>query len=736
MNRRRKRINWWLAVVASALVTLLATVFGRTGVFYELELKTYDQRFLLRGPKSVDHSEVAVVTIDDEDFTALDTRWPFPRSYYAHAIRNLLGAGAKLIIVDVQLFESSADSLEDIALANATREAGDRVIHAAEISLTERKQLRDVLVRPILPAKRIRAAGSPVGVVNQIPDRDGFTRQYPFAFRVDSLNWLPLAMKAYQMLQPHPDTIQLYRDDPDVVHFADLEIPRMTETTFLINYYGPAGTFPVHAFSSVLDDPSFELADGDTDYMQWFTMSDAEFEALASAMPEASVDVFRRLRAGNPFRDKVVFIGSAAAALQDTKKTPFYAWSPPGEVAAGNEEMPGVEVHAHAFQTLVDRAWLHNAPLLAEIAATFVLALLVFSLNSRLGLALAAPATLLIGLLYLAGAYYAFAEHHLWLAAVSPTGGLLMMFVFTTGYRFVLEQRDKAQIRGMFSRYVPKRVVDEIIEHPEMLQLGGERRRMTVLFTDVAGFTSISEQMSADDLVALLNEYLSEMSRIILGHEGIIDKYEGDLIMAEWGAPVYNEQHSTLACRAALRMQRKLAEMREQWRREGHPALDSRVGINTGEMLVGNMGCLEVFDYTVMGDAVNIASRLEGANKSYGTKIMIGQETRDEVGDAFATRPLDLIRVKGRAEPVDAYELLAESEDELPPALRETLPAYEAGMRAYRARDFAAAEREFSRVFERVPDDGPSRTYLERCRQFIVEPPPEDWDGVHALTEK
>ncbi len=735
-SRKRIRVNWWIGIAASLLLTALTMLLGRTALLHELELKTYDQRFLMRGPLDISSSNAVVVTIDDEDFTALDTRWPFPRSYYAQAIENLLDAGAKLVVIDVQFFESSFDTTQDVALAEATFLDPERVVHAAKLSFTDIYQLDGVMTRVVLPTRRLQLPSLNVGVVNEIPDRDGFTRQYPFGFEVNDLNWLPLGMKAYQLTREHPEAVQLVRDDPKYVNFAGLKIPRMTENSFLINYVGPAGSFPVYTFSSVLDDQDFTLADGDTDYMQWFTMQDEQFEVMVSMMPEDAANIFRDMRAENPFHDKVVFIGAAAAALGDTKKTPFFTYSAPGEIATENTEMPGVEVHAHAYQTLVDQSWLKNTPLAAELTITLVLALLVFFISNVLGLIIAAPVTVVLALIYGGLTYYAFAAHNLWLAYVVPLMTMILMFGFTTVYRYYLEQRDKAAIRGMFSQYVPKRVVDELIENPEMMRLGGELRRMTCLFTDVEGFTSVSERLSPEELVSLLNEYLSAMSQIVLKNDGIIDKYEGDLIMAEWGAPLRNEKHASLACRAALQMQEKLAEMRKEFDRRGLPLLKSRVGINTGEMVVGNMGCKEVFDYTVMGDAVNLASRMEGANKMYGTMIMIGPETYEDVKDVFATRALDVIRVKGKDDPVDVYELVAESWDAVSDAKRRAIDEFNRGWRNYRNHRFADAIDYFELALMSDPDDAPSQAYIERCERYQESPPDEDWDGVFVMTEK
>jgi adenylate cyclase len=313
--------------------------------------------------------------------------------------------------------------------------------------------------------------------------------------------------------------------------------------------------------------------------------------------------------------------------------------------------------------------------------------------------------------------------------------GVVVAFPTNLVYHIILTQREKAMIRGMFAQYVPKQVTDALIANPDLAKLGGEIRRMSVLFTDLWGFTTISEGMTPEELVHVLNEYLTAMTNVILEQSGIIDKYEGDLIMAEFGAPVWFEDHAVRACRAALNMQKKLTLMREKWKAEGRHELRSRIGVNTGEMLVGNMGSEQVFDYTVMGDSVNLASRLEGANKNYGTSIMIGRGTWDDVHDKFVTRPLDLLRVKGKKKPVEVFELIAEP-GELSTGKKEALEHYMEGMIAYRQRAFMEAGECFGRALSAEPGDGPSEVYHERASQYYLEPPPPDWDGVWELHEK
>jgi adenylate cyclase len=278
--------------------------------------------------------------------------------------------------------------------------------------------------------------------------------------------------------------------------------------------------------------------------------------------------------------------------------------------------------------------------------------------------------------------------------------------------------------------------VAQILEDPDRLSLGGEERIVTVLFSDVAGFTTFSEKLTPAELVNLLNEYLTEMSEIVLANDGIIDKFEGDAIMAEFGVPVPFDNHAAMACKTALEMQNRLAVLREEWGREGKPMLEARVGINTGDVIVGNLGSRNVFDYTVVGDAVNLGSRLEGANKYYGTRVMISEFTYELVKEDFHTRMLDVIRVKGKEEPIGVYELIAFGDEVLPEDRVRHLEQFQRGVELYRGRDWNGAEACFRRCLDLDENDESAREYLRRCEGFKNYPPGEDWDGVTVLTEK
>ncbi|MBI3456578.1 MAG: CHASE2 domain-containing protein [Candidatus Rokubacteria bacterium] len=437
-----------------------------------------------------------------------------------------------------------------------------------------------------------------------------------------------------------------------------------------------------------------------------------------------------RLPAG-ALRGKVVLVGRAHGPhpepqrpLPDAYVTPFF-WS-------GRHFTPGVEVHATIVDTLLrDRGIRAVHPLAVlgwavagSLAAAALLARLAWWAGlAALGGLVAVQAGLALGL---------FAGARLWLPWVLPALGLGGVYGGTLVVRWRQSEREKAFVQRAFQHYVHPVVVRQILEDPSRLRLGGDLIEATVLFSDLQGFTKISEGLRADALVALLNEYLSAMAEEILRHRGMLNRTIGDAILALWGVPLPDTAHAVGACRAALGMHRRLAELNRAWAAAGRPVLRMRIGVYTGPMVVGNVGTADRFDYTALGDTVNLASRLEAINKLYGTGIVVGEETVRQVGDGLEFRELDRIRVVGRSQPVQIYECLGE------PSARESalLEAFRLGLAAYAARDFKRAGEYFQRALAQAPEDGPSQLYLERVQRFRVEPPPADWDGVATMTSK
>ncbi len=352
--------------------------------------------------------------------------------------------------------------------------------------------------------------------------------------------------------------------------------------------------------------------------------------------------------------------------------------------------------------------------------------------SARLWATLAALVLLLAAIV--GGSLLAFRANW-WADPVVPGVSLGLAFVLATAYSYATEGRQKLAIRRMFSRYMSEKVISHLMNHPELLNLGGERRRMTLFFSDLAGFTTISERLGAEEVVALLNDYLSRMTDIILDEEGTVDKFEGDAIMAFWGAPLPQEDQALRACRAALRQQAALAELNQHFEKMGLPRLGMRIGMHTGDAIVGNLGSEKRFDYTAIGDTVNLASRLEGLNKFYGTFIMASETTRAECGDGVVFREMDRVAVKGKVKPVGVFQPLGLAGD-LPPAAIELANDFAGALELYRQEKFPEAAALFQAILVKHPGDSPSQVFLKRCQAYQESPPPPDWQGVFRPDSK
>ena len=394
----------------------------------------------------------------------------------------------------------------------------------------------------------------------------------------------------------------------DGVHIGSLRIPTDEFGRILINYRGQQQTFPHIPITDILD----------------------------NAVPKEAI------------QDKIVIVGATAVGIYDLRVTPF------GSV------FPGLEIHANIVDSLLRTDYLYQP----VWAAIFDIMAIIFS-GAFLGFILAragvitgavAGAGLFVG--YIVLCQMMFALNGWVLNLVYPLSVILAVYIAITGYRYMVETRQKKFVKDAFSTYLAPSVVKDLLDAPERLVLGGEERVITAFFSDVQGFTSISEKLTPRELVELLNEFLTEMTDIILKHEGTVDKFEGDAIIAFFGAPNELENQEEVACMACIDMQQRLAELREKWGKTGMPELKMRIGLCTGPAVVGNMGSKNRMDYTMMGDTVNIAARLEGVNKVYGTYTMIADATYQNAGDWIRARELDAIRVVGKAEPVKIYEVL------------------------------------------------------------------------------
>ncbi len=436
------------------------------------------------------------------------------------------------------------------------------------------------------------------------------------------------------------------------------------------------------------------------------------------------VDIIDHKLPPGTLKDKIVLVGATAIGTFDSRSTPF------------SPATPGVFIHASAIQNMLDWNFLQRWPGFAFVEGLlFLLIAIILGLvipKIRISLGLGFTAAMLVALV--AGDLFFVFGHGQWMRTVAPILEIITIFVAITIYRYLTEEREKRVVRNAFQFYLTKSVVDAVLKDTSRLKLGGEKKELTVLFSDIRGFTTISERLSPEDLVHLLNSYLTPMTDLVFHHEGTLDKYMGDAIMAVFGAPVDQPDHATRACLTALDMMEELVRLQAKWRHEGLPEIDIGIGMNSGPMVVGNMGSAMRFDYTVMGDNVNLGSRLEGINKEYGTNIIISEYTHELVKNDVYVRELDAVRVKGKKEPVRIFELRGKGK---PPAAEvEFVQMFEGGLAHYRGQRWDEAIAVFQRCLSAKETDYCSKKYIDRCRSMAEEPPGEGWDGVYTMKTK
>jgi len=433
----------------------------------------------------------------------------------------------------------------------------------------------------------------------------------------------------------------------------------------------------------------------------------------------SAVDVLEGTADLSTITDGIVLVGATATGIGDLRVTPV------------SNVYPGVEIHATVIDNIIGGdmftmpGWMAAVHLLIIIVLGLLTGLVLLRLGPFVGLVL--TVSVLTG--YFFGYRHLLLEEQLNIYFIYPAITLFAVFTSVTTSKYFAESQKKRYIHRAFSQYLSPAVIKELMDNPARLNLGGEERVLTAMFTDIAGFSHISENMTPEEIVKMLNEYFTVMTEIIFAFNGTVDKYEGDAIMAFFGAPIQNQHHAKETVRAAYYMQKRLEKLREKWERENSPLLHMRIGINTGPMVVGNLGSVQKMDYTVMGDAVNLAARLEPLNKLFGTKIIIGDETKREVENEFLTRELDYTRVPGRSAPVTIHEVVEEKGG----ADKETLERvslFAEGRKLFLKREFVKAKELFVELLSRDETDMPCSVYIQRCDYFIEHPPDDTWRGI------
>lgn len=706
----------------AVVVWLIGWFAVSTPPLRSLELNLMDLLFELRGPKDISDSPVVLVAISEQSAFELDEKWPWPTHLYARLIHNLNRAGVKAIGLDV-IFDKTDiyDPRNDSLFAEAMATYGNVVLAGNVLADVQRSfdQVGTVRVesRQLVQPNRLfqESNPNPWGYVEVERDRDGFLRRYGLPKQHMDTEVLPFGVELLRVAYDIPrDQI---KDDGDVFQVGEWRIPKFSPRSFKIHYAGPRSSFPEFNFSDVVDDEGFTTASEDEEF-QINAFDDPDFGLLYQEV----------------FRDKIVIVGATMPELQDFFATPY--------APSGN--MPGYETHANAIQTILEGTTYqrlnNNWLLVLSLISTSVLITLAMMVGALWALVAFTIFTGMVGY----AAYVAFLNHLLVIEVTPFLVPGMIGFIGAVSVTYFIEQREKSRIRNMFGAYVSPELVTKMVESREEPKLGGEMSDITAFFSDIQNFSTFSEQLSPDRLVNLMNEYLTSMTDIVMEEGGTLDKYIGDAIVAFWGAPMPVEDHAYRACVASQRMMRRQKELQAKWRQEGDwpdivYGMQTRMGMNSGRVITGNMGSARRFNYTMMGDNVNLAARCESGAKSYGIYTMVSEETRrqaERFGNDLLFRTLDKIVVKGRSQPVVVCEVMGFKAD-LPPTALDLVSLYERGLEAYWSQDWDTAIGYFEQAAAYEGTEyNPSIILLGRSNAMKFNPPGSGWDGVYMMTTK
>jgi adenylate cyclase len=733
-------------------LSLILMVIGTLLYYFEvpflelMEKKTIDLRFTSRG--DIPHESKVVLAVIDEKSVDKEGKWVWPRSKIADLVTRLSAAGASVICFDIVMSEPDLTSpvktiakieqhLSDLnaenrayladlkrssdhdrMLVDAIRGSKAKVVlgyffqmeqeHTGDddAALAEQQQesirpSRYDLVRyqsgtalgvPLFEAlvanSNIRAISSATGYsgfFNMFPDIDGVVRWIPAVIKYREEMYAPLSLMTLSAYLEAPASPVVADYGFEKVQIGSVAIPTDELGRIMINYRGDTKTFKHISITDILH----------------------------GNVPDEEL------------KDKIVMVGATAVGIYDMRVTPF------------SSVFPGIEIHANIVDSVLSRDFLFQPGWAAifDVAVIIVAGLVLGMVLPRISVF---PGIVFVSALFFGHIFfcrYIFIAKGWTLNMVYPLVVIICVYITITAYKYLVESRQKRFIRSAFSTYLAPTVVKKLIESPDGLELGGEERDITAFFSDVQGFTSISEKLTPGELVELLNEFLTEMTDIILEYEGTVDKFEGDAIIAFFGAPNALENQAETAALTCIQMQKRLEALREKWKDEGRPELKMRIGLCTGPAVVGNMGSRNRMDYTMMGDTVNTAARLEGVNKIYGIYTLVCEHTFQKASSKVVGREIDAINVVGKNEPVVVYQLLGLPQD-LDDNHLKTIQLYARGLAQYRQLNWDGAIEAFEAALRMSPDDGPSMAMAARCREYKTSPPPADWDGSYTMKTK
>lgn len=669
------------AVISITFLTTMAVIAAFVAAYYfdshileGIESRTYDLRYsLMRGPLAP-NPEIAIIAIDDKSVKEMG-RFPWTRSEYAPLIDRITEAGAKALLMDA-FFPEPESPEADQAFADAMKRSGKVVLATAFNLGSDAETVYQTISIPLLTNA---AAGT--AHINFLPDSDGVNRWTKLIVEHEGVYYPSLGLMGAM--------IGLGAQDMEVGDYYVGLGERVIYTDFdhrmLINYTGPPGTFETFSFVDV----------------------------AKGRVPEEKL------------RGRILYMGATSLGIYDMRVSPFF------------NDTPGVEINATVADSIISGRTMERGGIEAimDMASMALLGVLVYIVAIRVKPAIALPVTVMLAMGWLGVAYYMFL-HGMWISVVYQLGVVVVTYSLTWYSRYLLLDRKSREIKSMFSSYVSPKIVDQIVKDPSQARIGGDSKEVTVLFSDIKGYTTFSENRTPHEVVATLNEYLGAMSRVIMDSDGTLDKFIGDGIMAYWGAPLKQDDHAVMAIDCAMRMFEDMRKLQEDWVRRGMEPLGIRVGVNSGTVVAGNIGVKgKKMEYTVIGDTVNLASRLEAAGKYYGVSSLVGESTVELGSCSYVFRELDRMRVVGKKMPVTIYDIIGHI-DNVTDEDRKYIEDFKHALSVYRAKGFTEASALFEELAARRPNDRPATLYINRCVDFLDNPPPEDWDGVYNRKDK
>jgi len=663
-----KRQSFSFRLLLVIVLPLIVIGLNSTGRLERLSLLGYDWLFMLRGETPVNNA-IFLVKQDEASTDFYSTRLSdWPRSYHARLLRKLSQAGADLVVFDYD-FSRPTTKEEDAAFARSITDAGNVILANRLLSSGE-------IAQPI-PAFSDESLGE--GFFDTLLDKDGYWRRMIYMnLTRDGYIYFSLPMTTVEIYEDFPAD-QRILDDPDALGWGRHKLPF---PDMLINYSGPDGSFPSISYYKILEndfDPSL-------------------------------------------IKGKIVLVGNTHRLGKDFFSVPT------------DKRMSGLEVHANAIATILDDSFIKPVDnrlltlliIISGLAGGIIIFFRHPDLKSNAILLISGSSVIILG------AWYLFVTHAIWLDFVPLLQVFLLNISVATGYQWRLSRLREKEIRGLFGHYVSKNVVDAILSENIPVKLDGHRTEVTILFSDIRGFTSISESLSPSELGRLLNLYFDEMIAAVFQYDGTLDKLMGDAVMAFFGSPLEVTDHQRQACQCAQDMMQRLEKLNLSGKLPTGITIKIGIGLHTGEAIVGNLGSSEFADYTVIGDTVNLASRIEGLNKRYATSIIISEDTYQYVKNDYLHRELDTVRVKGKEEPKRIYEMMLENSS----ANKRVAERYEEALQFYRDKQWQEAVTCLQQILGDIGDDGPSKRLIIECNKLLALPFDENWSSITSLDEK